>query len=72
MYFLTWQENYRQKVEKKLTSDSEGRPFRMLVFRGSPKSSRKSIRHIDEMREEEALALQNSYNQHELRRLPKV
>ncbi|KAI9074064.1 hypothetical protein K1719_043956 [Acacia pycnantha] len=33
----------------------------MLVFRGSPKSSRKSIRHIDEMREEEAAALQNMF-----------
>ncbi|KAK4280031.1 hypothetical protein QN277_011710 [Acacia crassicarpa] len=64
-------ETYRQKVEKKLTLDSEGRPFRMLVFRGSPKSSRKSIRHIDEMREEEAAALQSSTNQHRIRQLPK-
>ncbi|BAT96231.1 hypothetical protein VIGAN_08313600 [Vigna angularis var. angularis] len=44
----------------------------MLVFRGSPKSSRKSIRYIDEMREEEAASLQNNSNQHHSsRRLPK-
>ncbi|XP_054822009.1 cell division cycle 20.5, cofactor of APC complex-like isoform X2 [Prosopis cineraria] len=67
----SFDEMYRQKVEKKLTSDADGRPFRMLVFRGSPKSSRKSIRHIDEMREEEAAALQNSTNQHQIRQLPK-
>ncbi|KAF7822428.1 cell division cycle 20.2, cofactor of APC complex-like [Senna tora] len=64
-------EMYRQKVDEKLSMDSEGRPFRMLVFRGSPKSSRKSIRHIDKMREEEAMAFQNSTNQHQSRRLPK-
>ncbi|KAL2326656.1 hypothetical protein Fmac_025714 [Flemingia macrophylla] len=66
------QEVYRQIVDEKLTLDSEGKPFRMLVFRGSPKSSRKSIRHIDEMREEEAMALHNTSNQHHYRRrLPK-
>ncbi|KAJ7974860.1 cell division cycle 20.2, cofactor of APC complex-like [Quillaja saponaria] len=64
-------ELYRQKVEEKLTLDSEGRPFRMLVFRGSPKSCRKSIRHIDEMREEEALALENNTKPNTFRRLPK-
>ncbi|CAJ1967840.1 unnamed protein product [Sphenostylis stenocarpa] len=63
---------YRQIVDDKLSLDSEGKAFRMLVFRGSPKSSRKSIRHIDEMREEEAAALQNTSNQHPYsRRLPK-
>ncbi|XP_028791174.1 cell division cycle 20.5, cofactor of APC complex-like [Neltuma alba] len=67
----SFDQKYRQKVEEKLNLDSEGRPFRMLVFRGSPKSSRKSIRHIDEMREEEAAALQNSTNQHRIRQLPK-
>lgn len=59
-------------MDDKLSLDSEGKPFRMLVFRGSPKSSRKSIRHIDEMREEEAAALLNSNNQHHYRRMPKV
>lgn len=54
--------------------DSEGKPFRMLVFRGSPKSSRKSMRHIDEMREEDeaALAFQNNGNPHHCRKMPKV
>ncbi|KAJ1389057.1 WD40/YVTN repeat-like-containing domain superfamily, partial [Sesbania bispinosa] len=64
-------EVYRQKVDEKLSLNSEGKPFRMLVFRGSPKSSRKSIRHIDEMREEEAAALQNNSNQHHCRVMPK-
>lgn len=60
-------------MDEKLNLDSEGNPFKMLVFRGSPKSSRKSILHIDEMREEEAAALQNTSNQHYYRRrLPKV
>jgi len=44
----------------------------MLVFRGSPKSSKKSIRYIDQLREEDAAALQNSCNQRIHRRLPKV
>jgi len=44
----------------------------MLVFRGSPKSSKKSIRYIDQLREEDAAALQNSSNQRIHRRLPKV
>ncbi|QHO05031.1 hypothetical protein HN51_060380 [Arachis hypogaea] len=62
---------YRKKVDEKLSLDSEGNPFKMLVFRGSPKSSRKSIRHIDEIREGEARALQNSCNPYMLRKLPK-
>ncbi|KAL2227308.1 cell division cycle 20.2, cofactor of APC complex-like [Sesamum indicum] len=33
-----------------LTLDAEGRPFQMLVFRGSPKSGRKIGRLTDEMR----------------------
>lgn len=44
----------------------------MLVFRGSPKSSQKSIRHIDQMREEDSEALQKNGNQRIRRRLPKV
>ncbi|KAK6926232.1 WD40 repeat [Dillenia turbinata] len=46
---------YRRKIEELMTLDSEGRPFRMLVFRGSPKSSRKSIKMIDEMRRDDSL-----------------
>ena len=44
------QEEYSRKLKENLTLDVEGRPYRMLVFRGSPKSSRKSSRLIDEMR----------------------
>ena len=69
MYF---QESYRRKVEDILTLDSQGYPFRMLVFRGSPKSSRKSIRCVDEMRQDEAEEL-HSYNKKcQIRSLPKV
>ncbi|XP_027367905.1 cell division cycle 20.5, cofactor of APC complex-like [Abrus precatorius] len=64
-------EVYRQIVDEKLSLDSEGKPFKMLVFRGSPKSSRKSIRYIDEMREEEAATFQNTSNQRHYRRMPK-
>ncbi|KAL6530367.1 hypothetical protein OROHE_014720 [Orobanche hederae] len=57
---------YHQRLEN-LTLDAQGRPFRMLVFRGSPKSSRKPIHLIDEMRrsDEEILAKKP------LRRFPK-
>ncbi|GER46578.1 cell division cycle [Striga asiatica] len=40
---------YRRKLEN-LTLDPEGRQFQMLVFRGSPKSSRRPTHLIDEMR----------------------
>ncbi|KAL3373375.1 hypothetical protein AABB24_005393 [Solanum stoloniferum] len=43
-------DEYRRKMEENLKLDVEGRPFRMMVFRGSPKSSRQSTRLIDEMR----------------------
>ncbi|CAI9091936.1 OLC1v1027057C1 [Oldenlandia corymbosa var. corymbosa] len=43
-------DEYRRKLKENLTLDVEGRPFRMLVFRGSPKSDRKSSRLIVEMR----------------------
>nr|XP_027101327.1 cell division cycle 20.5, cofactor of APC complex-like [Coffea arabica]XP_027109613.1 cell division cycle 20.5, cofactor of APC complex-like [Coffea arabica] len=45
-----YSEEYSRKLKENLTLDVEGRPYRMLVFRGSPKSSRKSSRLIDEMR----------------------
>lgn len=44
----------------------------MLVFRGSPKSSRRSIRHIDEMQREEVEALDYSTKQYQFRKLPNV
>ncbi|KAK1567807.1 hypothetical protein Q3G72_016862 [Acer saccharum] len=62
---------YRQKIAENLTLDSEGRPFRMLVFRGSPKSSRNSCRRIDEIRMEDAEAMKNTTKQSPLRKLPK-
>ncbi|KAK9271527.1 hypothetical protein L1049_001887 [Liquidambar formosana] len=66
-------EEYRRKLEENLTLDSEGRPLRMLVFRGSPKLSGKSVRHIDEMRRDEAEALTINHNtrQPRFRHLPK-
>ncbi|KAG8381016.1 hypothetical protein BUALT_Bualt06G0076900 [Buddleja alternifolia] len=45
----TFKMEYRKSLEN-LTLDVEGRPFQMMVFRGSPKSSRQSCRLIDEMR----------------------
>ncbi|KAH9707809.1 WD REPEATS REGION domain-containing protein [Citrus sinensis] len=67
-----FQDAYRQKVAENLNLDSEGKPFRMLVFRGSPKSRRKSYRLIDELRREDAEALRNSTEQIQRRRqLPK-
>ena len=61
-------------MEENLFFDSEGRPFRMLVFRGSPKSSKKSIRFLDEMQQQdEAEALHNkNIKQFQYRHLPKV
>ncbi|ESR50260.1 hypothetical protein CICLE_v10033745mg, partial [Citrus x clementina] len=65
-------DEYRKKIEEKLTLDSEGRPFRMLIFRGTQKSSRKSNRLIDELRKEDAEALRNSITKTSRpRRLPK-
>ncbi|RVW98234.1 Cell division cycle 20.5, cofactor of APC complex [Vitis vinifera] len=78
--FLSWQQEhiekddeYRRKLEENLFFDSEGRPFRMLVFRGSPKSSKKSIRFLDEMQQQdEAEALHNkNIKQFQYRHLPK-
>ncbi|GMP23773.1 hypothetical protein CsSME_00001250 [Camellia sinensis var. sinensis] len=62
---------YRQKVEENLNLDSEGRPFKMLVFRGSPKSSRKSLRLVDEMRRSEEEAFNHTNNTKQYRNFPK-
>lgn len=70
-FFSLRQGEYRQKLES-LTVDSEGRPFRMLVFRGSPKSSRKLNYLIDEMRKDDAEALYERKKQCQTRHLPKV
>nr|CAN72563.1 hypothetical protein VITISV_011377 [Vitis vinifera] len=69
----TFGDEYRRKLEENLFFDSEGRPFRMLVFRGSPKSSKKSIRFLDEMQQQdEAEALHNkNIKQFQYRHLPK-
>ncbi|XVF54825.1 hypothetical protein PTKIN_Ptkin05aG0212900 [Pterospermum kingtungense] len=71
--FNTFKNNkfYRQKLIENLSLDSEGRPFRIMVFRGSPKSSRKSIRFVDEMRQEEALAFDNHTKRTQYRCIPK-
>ncbi|XP_050221666.1 cell division cycle 20.3, cofactor of APC complex-like [Mercurialis annua] len=70
---LTLNEAYQQKLTENINSDAEGRPFKMLVFSGSPKSNRNSINHIDQMRRDDAEALRISNpNQNQcLRRLPK-
>ncbi|KAI8564424.1 hypothetical protein RHMOL_Rhmol03G0180600 [Rhododendron molle] len=64
-------DKYRLKLDENLNLDSEGRPFKMLVFRGSPKSSRKSIRHIDEMRRSEDEALYYAKKATQYRYFPK-
>ncbi|KAK3005099.1 hypothetical protein RJ639_016516 [Escallonia herrerae] len=61
---------YRRKLEENLTLDCEGRPFRMLVFRGSPKSNRKSSRLTDEMRRSDEETLDNCNNTKPQRCLP--
>lgn len=63
---------YRQKLDDNLTLDSDGRPFKMLVFRGSPKSSRKSMRHIDEIRRSDDDALYYANKAKQYRYFPKV
>ncbi|KAI7749315.1 hypothetical protein M8C21_023650 [Ambrosia artemisiifolia] len=62
---------YRRIMEGNLTLDSEGRPFRMLVFRGSPKSSRKSIRYVDEIRRSDEDNFKNKSHINQQRKLPK-
>ncbi|KAK9060992.1 hypothetical protein SSX86_018172 [Deinandra increscens subsp. villosa] len=62
---------YRRIMEGNLTLDSEGRPFRMLVFRGSPKSSRKSIRYIDEIRRSDEENFRNKNHLNRQRKLRK-
>ena len=72
VFFFLFQDKYRQKLEENLSLDSEGRPFKILVFRGSPKSSRKSLRLIDEMRRNEEEAFNYTNNVKQYRFFPKV
>lgn len=62
-------EAYRQILQDQLTLDSDGNPFKMLVFRGSPKSNRKSLRCVDEMRRSDEFDGNIKHTQ--LRSLPK-
>ncbi|XVF08553.1 hypothetical protein REPUB_Repub07fG0013100 [Reevesia pubescens] len=66
-----WNQAYRQKLIENLSLDSEGRPFRIMVFRGSPKSGRKSIRFVDEIRQEDAAVFDNYSKQAQYRYFPK-
>lgn len=63
---------YRRRLEAALKLDEEGRPFRMLVFRGSPKGSRKSIREIDEMRRSDEESFSCTDVNKQFRAFPKV
>ncbi|CAI0547976.1 unnamed protein product [Linum tenue] len=71
LYNPKFSDLYRRRLSDSLTLDSEGKPLRMLVFRGSPKSSRKPLRFIDQMRQEDAAALSRAHQTHQPRRLPK-
>ncbi|KAJ0967394.1 hypothetical protein J5N97_024311 [Dioscorea zingiberensis] len=46
-------EEYRRKLEESLTLDAEGKPFRMLVFKPSPRSCKKGLFLVDEMMQDE-------------------
>ncbi|KAH7692817.1 cell division cycle 20 cofactor of APC complex protein [Dioscorea alata] len=50
---LTSKEEYRRRLEENLTLDDEGKPFRMLVFKPSPKKCKKSLFLVDEMLQDE-------------------
>ncbi|KAJ0964335.1 hypothetical protein J5N97_029457 [Dioscorea zingiberensis] len=50
---LTPKEEYRRKLEESLTLDAEGKPFRMLVFKPSPRSCKKGLFLVDEMMQDE-------------------
>ncbi|KAJ8509889.1 hypothetical protein OPV22_000323 [Ensete ventricosum] len=50
---LTPKEEYRRRVEENWTLDSQGKPLKMLVFRGSPRKSHPSVLLVDEILKEE-------------------
>ncbi|XP_043717472.1 cell division cycle 20.2, cofactor of APC complex-like [Telopea speciosissima] len=57
---LDYNNEYKRKVEEILNLDSEGRPFRMLVFRGSPKTTRRYSRLIEVM-EQDRVEITNNF-----------
>ncbi|WCJ36388.1 Cell division cycle 20.2 cofactor of APC complex [Euphorbia peplus] len=68
----TFNEQYQRRLTESLNLDAEGRPFRMLVFRGNPKSTRRSLHLIDQMRRNDTQDLQNSIKRSPLpRHIPK-
>ncbi|XP_009383114.2 cell division cycle 20.2, cofactor of APC complex-like [Musa acuminata AAA Group] len=50
---LTPKEEYRRRVEESWTLDSQGKPLKMLVFRGSPRKSHPSVLMVDEILKEQ-------------------
>ncbi|XP_042512566.1 cell division cycle 20.5, cofactor of APC complex-like isoform X1 [Macadamia integrifolia] len=66
---LDYNNEYKRRVEEILNLDSEGRPFRMLVFRGSPKTCRRSSRLIEEM-EQDRVEKTNNIIQSRISQLP--
>ncbi|KAJ8477492.1 hypothetical protein OPV22_021219 [Ensete ventricosum] len=46
---LTPKDEYRRRVEENMRLDSEGKPRKMLVFRGTPRNSKPSVLLVDEM-----------------------
>ncbi|XP_077237258.1 cell division cycle 20.2, cofactor of APC complex-like [Tasmannia lanceolata] len=65
---LTAKEEYKRIVEENLTLDSEGKPLKILVFKGSPRSQGRRLRLLDEMMQQEK---DTSNAVKPLRRLPK-
>ncbi|KAE8661952.1 UDP-glycosyltransferase 89A2-like [Hibiscus syriacus] len=68
----SFNEAYRQKLIENMSLDSQGRPFKIMAFRGSPKSSRKPIRFVDELRQEVATIFYKDCKQTPYRCIPKV
>ncbi|CAD5184783.1 unnamed protein product [Musa acuminata subsp. malaccensis] len=54
---LTPKDEYRRRVEENMRLDSEGKPRRMLVFRGSPRNSKPSVLLVDEMMKDQQARL---------------
>ncbi|XP_039037116.1 cell division cycle 20.2, cofactor of APC complex-like [Hibiscus syriacus] len=67
----SFNEAYRQKLIENLSLDSQGRPFKIMVFRGSPKWSRKPIRFVDELRQEVATIFDKDCKRTPYRCIPK-
>ncbi|XP_040953127.1 cell division cycle 20.2, cofactor of APC complex isoform X3 [Gossypium hirsutum] len=63
-------EVYQQKLIESQSLNSEGK--RIMVFRGSSKSSTKSIRFVDELRQQMAAISDNKSKQAAYRSIPKI